>query len=90
MESRCKYRDIFGKPGEGVHEFRMFGLAAFDTVLTVLLGLLLAHILKINNLSGILISFLLGIIFHKIFCVKTSFVVSVVDPVIQHLTSDAF
>ena len=28
--SLCKYKDIFGKPNEGVHSTRIFGLAFWD------------------------------------------------------------
>ena len=81
MEELCKYKDVFGKPNQGVHSFRIFdwipdrrsnGIAAVDTILTVLLGILLAKLFKINNLSGILLMFGLGIIAHKIFCVDTT------------------
>ena len=68
----CQYKNILGKPNEGVHRFRIFDMAIFDIILTILLGLLLAKMLKINTLSGIVIAFGLGIIFHKIFCVETT------------------
>lgn len=69
---QCKYKDVFGKPNEGVHRFRVFNLAIVDVILTVFLGLLLSKFLKINKFSSILLSFGLGIIFHKIFCVDTT------------------
>lgn len=68
----CQYKNIFGKPNEGVHRFRIFDMAIFDIILTIFLGLLLAKLLKINTLSGIMFAFGLGIIFHKIFCVETT------------------
>jgi hypothetical protein len=37
----CKYKDIFGKPGTGVHAHRVFGLASVDVALTVLLAIVL-------------------------------------------------
>jgi hypothetical protein len=33
--SLCKYRDIFGKVGTGVHSLRLFNLAVVDTLLTL-------------------------------------------------------
>lgn len=68
----CQYKNIFGKPNEGVHRFRILDLAIFDVLLTILLGLLLSKLFKISTLSGIVIAFGLGIIFHKIFCVETT------------------
>jgi hypothetical protein len=32
--SLCKYRDIFGKVGEGGHSLRFFNIALVDTLLT--------------------------------------------------------
>ena len=32
--SLCKYKDILGVPGQGVHSFRIGGLAVTDVVLT--------------------------------------------------------
>jgi len=68
----CQYKDVFGKPGEGVHKYRVLDIAIVDTVLTLFLALLLAKLLKLNNFGGILIAFSLGIILHKIFCVETT------------------
>lgn len=76
MESQslnlCKYKDLLGKPGEGLHSYRVFDIAILDTILTIVLGLLLAKIFNITKFHGILLSFLLGIVFHKIFCVETT------------------
>ena len=41
--SLCKYKDIFGKPGEGAHQYRIFDIAIVDTVLTVLLAFVIAY-----------------------------------------------
>jgi hypothetical protein len=34
----CKYADIFGKPGTGLHSFRLYDFAVVDVLLTVALG----------------------------------------------------
>lgn len=60
----CKYKDILGVPGEGVHSFRVFNLAVFDVLGTIAL----AYVMKIP----IWFAFLLGIILHRIFCVRTT------------------
>lgn len=33
-----KYKDIFGKPNEGFHKTRLFGMAAFDMIGTILIA----------------------------------------------------
>ncbi len=68
----CEYRDIFGKPGEGFHKERLFGLAAYDLIGTIIL------IIVISLLSGISlfivagITAILTILTHKLFCVETA------------------
>lgn len=34
----CKYKNIFGEPGKGVHQYRFAGVAIVDAGLTVLLA----------------------------------------------------
>lgn len=72
----CQYSDIFGKVGKGVHSFRIFNLAVVDIVLTII-GAYLLHkyinIFKKLELYQVLFGlFILGIILHRIFCVKTT------------------
>lgn len=70
--SLCKYKDIFGKPGKGAHAYRIFNIAIVDVIFT-LLGAY-AVIKYFNTSPGWTIfgAFLLGVIAHKIFCVKTT------------------
>jgi len=69
----CQYKDILGKPNEGIRQqLRLFDISIIDVLLTIVLGLLLARIFKLTKFNGILLSFLLSIVFHKIFCVDTT------------------
>ncbi len=73
MFGLCKYRNIFGKPGKGLHRFRIFGLAAVDIALTFVLAWLV-HMLALVQYSYwqvLLGCFALGMVMHRIFCVKT-------------------
>lgn len=68
----CKFANIFGKPNEGVHKYRLFDIAIVDVLATLVLGYIISKITN-YNLSYIYITlFILGIIMHKIFCVKTT------------------
>ena len=69
----CKYKDILGKPGEGVHSYRLFDIAIIDVVLTIGLALFIKkYILEDYDFCGILIGcFILGIVTHRVFCVRT-------------------
>jgi hypothetical protein len=69
----CKYQDIFGKVGEGVHSYRLFNLAIIDVVFTIL-GAYIIHVYfeKYDFITILTILFLMGIFFHHIFCVRTT------------------
>lgn len=74
--SLCQYKDILGKPNEGLHSIRLFGtyggIAVVDTVLAIVLGLVLAKVFRLTKFNGILLSFILGVIAHRVFCVDTT------------------
>jgi hypothetical protein len=72
MVDLCKYKDIIGKPNTGIHKYRFFDIAVLDVAVTILAGFLLSWFFKWNvwyTLGGI---FLLGIISHRIFCVRST------------------
>jgi len=73
MVDLCKYKDIIGKPNTGLrHKYRLFDFAVIDISVTILAGFLLSWFFKWNlwyTLGGI---FLLGVISHRIFCVRTT------------------
>ena len=68
----CKYKDIFGKPNTGVHSYRIFNIAIVDVLLTILVAFIIALLIKKPFWIVLLILFLLGIILHHLFCVKTT------------------
>ena len=68
----CKYKDILGKPNEGVHSYRFLGIAIFDFMSTIIGGWLIAYALNWNKIYTIGGLFILGIILHKLFCVRTT------------------
>lgn len=68
----CKYKDIFGKPNTGVHSYRIFNIAIVDVLLTILVAFIIARLIKKPFWIVLLILFLLGIILHHLFCVKTT------------------
>lgn len=72
MVDLCKYKDIFGKPNTGIHKYRLFNIAILDVAVVVISGFLLSWFFKWNvwyTLGGL---FLLGIISHRLFCVRTT------------------
>jgi hypothetical protein len=69
----CKYKDIFGKVGTGVHSYRIFNIAIVDVLFTIL-GAYLIHLLipRYSFAHTLLFLFVLGIILHRLFCVRTT------------------
>ena len=68
----CKYKNILGEPGKGIHSYRLFGVAIADVTMTVIAAALISYFLKYSFITTLIILFILGIVLHKIFCVKTT------------------
>jgi hypothetical protein len=74
----CKYSGIFGEPGKGVHSIRLFNFAVVDVVSTIILAIVTNFIIygtkgTYTSLLVITITwFIIGILLHKLFCVKTN------------------
>lgn len=69
----CKYRNLLGQVGKGVHSYRIFNIAIFDVLLTFI-GAYIIYLLntKNNYFMILLLVFLSGIILHRVFCVRTT------------------
>ncbi len=72
MSTFCKYKDALGKPGKGVHSYRLFDIAIIDVIATVIVATLVSYFLDYGFLPTLAFLFVLGIILHSIFCVKTT------------------
>jgi len=67
----CQYKDSLGIPGKGVHTHIM-GVAWRDVVATIIGGFIIALLFKLNIIYTIISFFILGILFHQLFCVRTT------------------
>jgi hypothetical protein len=68
----CKYKNIIGAPGTGIHSYRIFNLAILDIIITIILGYIISILTKYKLSNTLIVLFLLGIIVHRIFCVRTT------------------
>lgn len=69
-----KMQEIFGSIGEGIHSYRVFDIAILDVIVTII-GAYLLHKYIFTSISFCQVLFglfLLGIILHRIFCVRTT------------------
>ena len=72
MYNLCKYKDILGKPNQGVHSYRIFNIAIVDVLLTILAAFILSIVTEYKFIYTLIFMFVLGIISHRIFCVRTT------------------
>lgn len=70
--SLCKYKNILGKPNEGAHSYRLFDLAVVDIIMTILLAAVISFVFKFSLMYTCIFLFVLGIIMHRLFCVRTT------------------
>lgn len=80
--SLCKHANIFGKPAEGAHSYRIGGargttqgIALVDTAMTVVLAIILTVVTKKRwywIFLYLLVLLIVAFFVHKLFCVKTS------------------
>lgn len=69
----CKYADMFGIPGQGLHKYRIFNIAIADVLLTFIVAYLINLMFpKYSYITILIMLFLVGIMLHRIFCVKTT------------------
>ena len=70
--SLCPYSEIFGRVGEGPHSYRIANIAVVDVLATLLGALVISLFFNFNFLYVSAILFVLGIILHRLFCVRTT------------------
>ena len=68
----CKYKNVFGIPGQGIHSYRFFNIAIMDLIMTLIFSFIISYIFKINFYYVSLFTLIMGIILHKLFCVRTT------------------
>lgn len=72
MVDLCKYKNLLGEPGKGVHSIRFMNIAVVDVMLTILLAFLISYYTNYSLIFILILVFILGIILHRLFCVKTT------------------
>lgn len=70
--SLCKYRDALGRPDEGIHAPRIFGLALFDVAGTAMASVAIASYFEMSFAIVLFIMVLASMVAHRMFCVRTS------------------
>jgi len=68
----CRYKDIFGRPREGAHAYRIFDIAVVDVAATVIVAFVIASVFSVAFWKSLVGLFIAGIISHRVFCVRTT------------------
>ena len=72
MTDLCSYKNMFGVPGQGVHSYRIFNIAVVDVLATLVLAFIISFIFNVSFFYTSIILFALGILLHRLFCVRTT------------------
>ena len=67
----CKYKNALGIPGEGLRKYRIFDIAIMDTAVVIFCGLIISYFTGYNLWRTLVGLFILGIIVHRLFCVRS-------------------
>ena len=68
----CKYRNALGVPGKGAHSIRLGDVAIVDVIMTLVGAYIIAYFARTSFAWTAAGLFLLGIILHRMFCVRTT------------------
>ena len=66
-----KFKNIFGAPGTGVHKYKFKGTAIVDYFLTIAGAFIITYFTDIPLVITTIGLFLIGIILHYLFGIKT-------------------
>lgn len=68
----CEYKDIFGRPREGPHAYRLFDIAVVDVAATIVVAFIVARVFGISLWKSFIAMFVIGVFSHRAFCVRTT------------------
>jgi len=72
MFGLCKYKNALGVPDQGIHSYRLFGVAIADVIMTIIGAYIISWIFNWKFIYTLVSLFLLGIVLHRLFCVRTT------------------
>ena len=69
----CLYKSALGDVGKGIHSYRILNIAIVDVIMTIVGAFIITTYLPSYNFYNVLIVvFMIGILFHRLFCVRTT------------------
>ena len=68
----CQFRDMFGKPKQGIHSYTIYDIAVVDTILTIILAYLISKYFFYNFWMLLFFLLFFSVFIHWLFCVDTT------------------
>lgn len=68
----CKYKNIFGEVGNGIHSYRLFNIAIVDVIQTFIGAIIIAYLFNINVILVFIALMIFSVFIHYLFCVDTT------------------
>lgn len=68
----CKYKNIFGEVGKGIHSYRLFNIAIADVIQTFIGAIIIAYLFNINVILVFIALMISSVFIHYLFCVDTT------------------
>ena len=66
-----QFKNIFGEPGKGIHQYKFKGTAIIDYLLTILGAFIITYYTDIPLVITTISLLLLGIFFHYLFVIRS-------------------
>jgi Kef-type K+ transport system membrane component KefB len=66
------FDDIIGVPNVGIHSYKIFGISYIDVVVVLIGAIMIAWFMKWSYVKTIVGTFILGIVVHKLLCVRST------------------
>jgi len=66
-----KYKDLFGKPNDGLRKYRIFNIAIYDVFVTVVIVYAISYFMNWPFWYLLIFVLVLGIFVHRLFGVRT-------------------
>lgn len=64
---------LFGEANIGIHSYRLGPFAVVDVIFTILVAVLISYFANVNFIKIFIGLWLVGELFHRLFCVETTF-----------------
>ena len=66
-----QYKNIFGEPGKGLHQYKFKGTSVIDYGFTIVVAFIVTYYTDIHLVITTIVLLILGILFHSLFGIRS-------------------